>query len=80
MTKDFVYLGGNNYLPTSNIAMIMGFDEPTAKTLIKKAKDTDAFLDFSRGKSKQTVILTRNNLVVASARSADDITSTCHFP
>ena len=60
---NFVYIGGNTYLPYESIIMLTDYSEPAAKKIVKAAKEQDLLRDFSRGQSKETVAVTRSGFV-----------------
>lgn len=66
MRNNFIYIGGNTYVPYEHIAMLTDYDEPTAKKLVKKAKEEELLYDFSRGQGKETVVLTVQGFVMVT--------------
>ena len=67
MSKDFfVWLGNDTYVPCSNIELITSYEQPTAKKIVKQAKEDGKLYDFSRGRGKETVALFKSGTVIIS--------------
>ncbi len=70
---NFVYIGGNTYLPYESIIMLTDYSEPATKKIVKAARDKNLLCDYSRGQGKETVAVTRNGFVFITARALYEV-------
>ncbi len=70
---NFVYIGGNTYLPYESIIMLTDYSEPATKKIVKAAKEQDLLRDYSRGQGKETVAVTRSGFVFVTAKELYEV-------
>jgi len=66
MSKDFVWLGNDVYIPYGDITLLTDYYQPAAKKLVKQAKEDGLLMDYSRGQGKETVALLKNGAVITT--------------
>lgn len=67
MTKSkMIWLGESIYVPYTDILMLTEYCEPQTKKIVKKAKEMNMLFDYSRGRSKKTVCMLKDNTVIVT--------------
>ena len=64
--NEFVWLGGNVYVPYSDITLLTVYGDSQTKKLVNKAKAEDKFIDYSHGRGKETVALLKSGIIIAT--------------
>lgn len=62
--NNFVWLGGNTYVPYEEILLLTDYGEPQAKKMVKNARELERLMDYSRGQSKETVAVMKTGFVI----------------
>ena len=62
----FVHIGGDYYISIDKILSLGAATTYSAKNMIRDAKETGQFLNYTTGKKARTIILTTDGKLIAS--------------
>jgi len=64
--NELIWLGGNVYVPYSDVTLLTVYGDTPTKKLVNKAKAEDKFYDYSHGRGKETIALLKSGIVIAT--------------